>query len=147
MEGVFASPLIQNMLFSDPPDHTRLRRLVNKAFTARATERLRPRTEWAADELLDALSGCATFDLVEGYALLAHPKQRVEVMAGGPNGRMPSMRPCAPTLSRSETRFRAVSWVFAAGSVAWLGASRGGVVARLPLAEVPVRPAGGAGPL
>jgi cytochrome P450 len=54
MEGVFASPLIQNMLFSDPPDHTRLRRLVNKAFTARATERLRPRIEWAADELLDA---------------------------------------------------------------------------------------------
>jgi cytochrome P450 len=65
MEGVFASPLTQNMLFSDPPDHTRLRRLVNKAFTACATERLRPRIERAADELLDALSGCATFDLVE----------------------------------------------------------------------------------
>ncbi len=69
LEGAFASPLVQNMLFSDPPDHTRLRRLVNKAFTARATQRLRPRIERAADELLDALPDDAEFDLVEGYAL------------------------------------------------------------------------------
>jgi cytochrome P450 len=69
MEGAFASPLVENMLFSDPPDHTRLRRLVNKAFTARATQRLRPQIERAADELLDALSSRATFDLVAGYAL------------------------------------------------------------------------------
>jgi hypothetical protein len=51
------------------------------------------------------------------------------------------------TVSRSETRSRAVSWGFAAGSMAWLGPSRGAVVARLPVAEVPVRPAGGAGPV
>jgi putative transposase len=48
------------------------------------------------------------------------------------------------TVSRSETRFRAVSWGLAAGSVARLGASPGAVVTRLPVAEVPVRPAGGA---
>jgi putative transposase len=43
-----------------------------------------------------------------------------------------------------------VSWCelgFAAGSVAWLEPSRGGAVAALPVGEVPVRPAGGAGPL
>jgi NAD(P)-dependent dehydrogenase (short-subunit alcohol dehydrogenase family) len=51
------------------------------------------------------------------------------------------------TLSRSETRFRCVSCGFAAGSVAWLGASRGAAIARLPPGEVPVRPAGGAGPV
>jgi 2,5-diketo-D-gluconate reductase A len=43
-----------------------------------------------------------------------------------------------------------VSWCelgFAAGSVAWLAPSRGAAVAGLPVGEVPVRPAGGAGPL
>jgi hypothetical protein len=52
-----------------------------------------------------------------------------------------------PMVSRSETQFRVMSWGFAAGSVAWLGLSRGAVVARLLLGEVPVRPAGGPGPL
>ncbi len=51
------------------------------------------------------------------------------------------------TLSCSETRCRAVTRVFAAGSVAWLGSSRGAVVARLPLAEVPVRAGGCADPV
>ena len=53
----------------------------------------------------------------------------------------------AAMVTRSETRFRAVSWGLAAGSVARLGASPGAVVTRLPVVEVPVRPAGGAGPV
>jgi len=53
----------------------------------------------------------------------------------------------AQTVSRSETRPRAVSWGFAAGSGASLGPSRDAVVHRLPLGEVPVRPAGGACPI
>jgi hypothetical protein len=53
----------------------------------------------------------------------------------------------AANVYRSETRFRAVSWIFAAGSLAWMGPSRGADVARLPLGEVPVGPAGGAGPV
>ena len=69
LEGAFASPLMANMLFSDPPDHTRLRRLVNKAFTGRAMERLRQRIEQSADRLLDALPAGGLVDLVEGYAL------------------------------------------------------------------------------
>lgn len=69
LEGAFASPLMANMLFSDPPDHTRLRRLVNKALTARGIERLRPRVEQTADELLDDLAGRVAVDLVDGYAL------------------------------------------------------------------------------
>lgn len=41
------------MLLCDPPDHTRLRRLANKAFTPRAVERLRPRVVEIIDGLLD----------------------------------------------------------------------------------------------
>lgn len=43
----------QTMLTSDPPEHTRLRRLVSKAFTPRAVENLRPRIQQIVDQLLD----------------------------------------------------------------------------------------------
>ena len=69
LEGPFISPLLANMLFADPPDHTRLRRLVSRAFTSRAIERLRPRIERAADELLAGLPRDGRADLVGHYAL------------------------------------------------------------------------------
>jgi len=56
------------MLTSDPPEHTRLRRLVSKAFTPRAVENLRPRIREIVDELLDGLAGQTTFDLVDEIA-------------------------------------------------------------------------------
>jgi cytochrome P450 len=49
-----AKPLLEHMLSSDPPDHTRLRALVHKAFSPHLVERLRPRIQQIADELLDA---------------------------------------------------------------------------------------------
>jgi cytochrome P450 len=55
------------MLTSDPPEHTRLRRLVSKAFTPRAVENLRPRIREIVDELLDGIPG-NEFDLVEEIA-------------------------------------------------------------------------------
>ena len=60
------------MLVSDPPDHTRLRALVQKAFTPRMVEQLRPRILAIVGELLDrdAERGQATFDLI---ADLAYP--------------------------------------------------------------------------
>ena len=67
--GGYASPLVKGMLTADPPDHTRLRRLVNKAFTARAVERLRPRIEQAAAQLLDAIPVGSTVNLLDAYAL------------------------------------------------------------------------------
>ena len=68
-DGAYGTQLAGHMLNSDPPEHTRLRRLVNKAFTSRAVERLRPRIEQVADELLDAMPHGATVDLVDAYAL------------------------------------------------------------------------------
>ncbi len=57
-----------SMLFVDPPDHTRLRALVNKAFTPGAVERLRPRVEAIVAGLLDRVVGAGVMDVVEDVA-------------------------------------------------------------------------------
>ncbi|MCI2416295.1 cytochrome P450 [Saccharopolyspora sp. K220] len=58
------------LLTMDPPDHTRLRKLVAKAFTARRVEQLRPRTQQIADGLVDkVLEHGGPVDLVEEFAL------------------------------------------------------------------------------
>jgi len=57
-----------SMLFQDPPQHTRLRGLVSKAFTARAIERLAPRVREIIDQLLGAVAGHDRFDVIEAFA-------------------------------------------------------------------------------
>ncbi|MEU8821736.1 cytochrome P450 [Actinoplanes sp. NPDC048796] len=56
-----------SMLFSDPPNHTRLRRLVAPVFSARRTELLAGRVRAIAGELLDAMAAHDEVDLVEAY--------------------------------------------------------------------------------
>jgi cytochrome P450 len=58
----------QHLLTRDGDDHRRLRRLVTKAFTPRVVERLRPRIQEIADELLDAVVDEGEMDLVDAYA-------------------------------------------------------------------------------
>jgi cytochrome P450 len=59
------------MLFRDPPDHTRLRRLVAPAFSARAIESLRPRVVSIVNSCLDALPGDdGEVDLLADYGYL-----------------------------------------------------------------------------
>ena len=60
--------LIGHMLNSDPPDHERLRRLVNKAFTARRIEQLRPRIEEITAGLLADIGAKADVDLLDAFA-------------------------------------------------------------------------------
>ncbi|HMC09345.1 MAG TPA: cytochrome P450 [Actinomycetota bacterium] len=57
------------MLFRDPPDHTRLRSLVSKAFTPRALEALRPRIQQVVDDLIDGFEGREDVDLIAELAL------------------------------------------------------------------------------
>lgn len=58
------------LLSMDPPEHTRLRKLVAKAFTMRRVEELRPRVREITDGLLDRMVGNgAPADLVEEFAL------------------------------------------------------------------------------
>lgn len=58
------------MLFADPPDHTRLRSLVSKAFTPRVIETLRPRVEALVDRMLDGVTRRGAMDVI---ADLAYP--------------------------------------------------------------------------
>ncbi|MEU7060928.1 cytochrome P450 [Streptomyces sp. NPDC046197] len=58
----------KHMLASDPPQHTRLRSLVTRAFTARRVEAMRPRIQQITDELLDAMLPRGRADLVEAFA-------------------------------------------------------------------------------
>ena len=57
-----------SMLFLDPPDHTRLRALVNKAFTPRAVAALEPRIREIMTTLLDAVDDPSAFDLMKAVA-------------------------------------------------------------------------------
>jgi cytochrome P450 PksS len=62
-------PLERNMLDLDPPDHTRLRSLVHKAFTPSLVEQMRSRTQAIADELLDCVVATGEMDLIKDFAL------------------------------------------------------------------------------
>jgi len=68
-----AGPLAQanTMLSSDPPEHTRLRGLVSKAFTFKAVEAMRPRIQQIVDELLDGVQDKGRMDVIwdVGYPL------------------------------------------------------------------------------
>ena len=57
-----------SMLDRDPPDHTRLRGLVSKAFTPRALEALRPGIQQIVNGLLDAVERRGSMDLIEEFA-------------------------------------------------------------------------------
>lgn len=68
MPAMFRS-VERNMLDLDPPDHTRLRDLVHKAFTPRLMEQMRARVQSLADELLDKVAKKGEMDLIRDYAL------------------------------------------------------------------------------
>jgi cytochrome P450 PksS len=65
----FAKPLTRNMLDLDGVDHDRLRALVQKAFTPRLVEQMRPRIEQLTEDLLSALKSRKQIDLIHDYAL------------------------------------------------------------------------------
>ncbi len=59
---------LRSMLLMDPPDHTRVRGLVSKAFTPRRVAELRPRIEAIVTALFDAVDGAGSFDLIDAVA-------------------------------------------------------------------------------
>ena len=68
-QQTFAPPRADwTMLFFDPPEHTRLRALVNQAFTPRAVDALEPHIRTLMGELLDDVEDPAGFDLMTAVA-------------------------------------------------------------------------------
>jgi len=73
----------KGLLHSDPPDHTRLRSLVTKAFTPRVIETLKPRIKEIVTELLDAAEAKSDFDIVRDLAIPL-PATVIAEMLGAP---------------------------------------------------------------
>lgn len=89
-----------SMLDRDPPDHTRLRRLVAKAFTVRAIEGLRPRVGALVDAMLDDVAGAGEFDLIEALAFPL-PFAVITEMLGMPDVDTVRLRELTGTVVRS----------------------------------------------
>lgn len=66
--GLLSDVDVELMLTADPPDHTRLRRLANKAFTPRAVEVLRPRVAELVDGMLDEAAEHGEIDVMRAVA-------------------------------------------------------------------------------
>ncbi|MGW3346967.1 cytochrome P450 family protein [Nonomuraea rubra] len=62
------SSFADNMVSTDPPEHTRLRKLVQKAFTRRRIELLRPRVEQFTEDLLDRMERAGEAELMEDFS-------------------------------------------------------------------------------
>lgn len=71
------------MLFRNPPDHTRLRALVTKAFSPRRIDALRERIEVISNELLDRVEAKGCFELIDDYAVRV-PVRVISEMMGVP---------------------------------------------------------------
>ncbi|MEV7357629.1 cytochrome P450 [Kitasatospora sp. NPDC091276] len=68
-EGGPGRDLMSHMLNSDPPEHTRLRKLVQQAYTGRQVSTLRPMVERHVGALLDQLDGLDSIELISEFAL------------------------------------------------------------------------------
>nr|WP_235945768.1 cytochrome P450 [Saccharibacillus alkalitolerans] len=64
----YQSIFTSNMLFSDPPDHRRLRGLVQQGFTPKLVESMREHIQQIADGLLDAVEGRSEMSLIDDFA-------------------------------------------------------------------------------
>lgn len=92
--------LPRSMLMRDPPDHTRLRALVNKAFTPRVIEGMRTHIQTIVDRLLDRVQGAQAMDVI---ADLAYPLPVTVIceMLGVPLGDHEAIRNWSSDIARS----------------------------------------------
>ena len=88
-----------SLLVSDPPEHTRLRRPVSRAFTPRALDGLRVRIHEIADELLHGFEGRTECDLVADYTSQI-PIAIITEMIGMPPDEAPYLQEVAGTITR-----------------------------------------------
>ncbi|MDG2428496.1 MAG: cytochrome P450 [Acidimicrobiales bacterium] len=92
-----------SILGLDPPDHTRLRKLVQRTFTPRSIARMRQRTTTIVDDLLDELSKHATddpIDLIADYAFVI-PFAVIHTMLGLPEADVERVRSWSHALTQT----------------------------------------------
>ncbi|MCH8813625.1 MAG: cytochrome P450 [Chloroflexi bacterium] len=87
-------------LFLDPPDHTRLRSLVSRAFTPRVVEELRARVQVIVDDLLNAVSEQGIMEVIDDFA---HPLPVIVIseMLGVPSQSHSQFREWSAELAKS----------------------------------------------
>lgn len=105
--------LSESLLFKDPPDHTRLRKLIQPSFSSRAIEGMRPRIQAIAEGLLDAAERAAAergeiapdrrMDLVEAFAY-PMPVKVISDMLGIPPEDRPQVQRWTENLVRVDRR-------------------------------------------
>jgi len=86
------------MLFRDPPDHTRLRTLVGKAFTPRRVEELTDRIAELVEELLEPARARRSMELMHDFAY-PFPARVICELLGIPDEDVPLFVRCAPALA------------------------------------------------
>lgn len=124
--GTFIHPVAPpSLLVTEPPDHTRYRKLVTRVFTVRAVENLRGRVEEIANELLDRLDPASPTDLVETYCSQLPVTVIAEILGVPPEERDRVLRlgtAAAPSLDMGLPwrQFRAVEAALTAFDE-WLG--------------------------
>jgi cytochrome P450 len=89
-----------SMLDRDAPDHTRLRKLVSKAFTPRAIQALQPRISALVEGMLDEIAAKGTVDLVDALAFPL-PFKVIAEMLGTPAADHDRIRQLSGTVVRS----------------------------------------------
>ena len=89
-----------SMLDLDPPDHTRLRKLVSKAFTPRTIDQLTPAVERLVDDALDRIQEQGTADLISALAFPL-PFTVISLMLGMPDTDTDRLRELSGTIVRS----------------------------------------------
>src|SRR3954447_4364881 len=90
----------KSILNLDPPDHTRLRRLVSLAFTPSAIERLRPRVQQLVDDILDRAEERGSMELIDELAFPV-PFQVISDMLAMPTERSTELREWSQVLTAS----------------------------------------------
>ncbi len=97
--GPFIEALRHMFAFQPPPRHTRMRALVNRGFTSRSVEKLRPRVQALVDSLIDAVEADGEMDLVPDFAFRV-PVTVICQMLGAPVEDVPRITDWAATFSR-----------------------------------------------
>jgi cytochrome P450 len=97
--GQFFEAGSHNMLLADPPDHTRLRRLVSRSFTASKVEQLRPAVQTLVRALLEGLAAKGTVEFMHDFALPL-PMAVIGELVGVPAGDRAELQPLVRAAAR-----------------------------------------------